>query len=51
MRGLGPYAEMLRLRFDKACRRLNLNGRQRGWSLDTGKFRRPPQKGDQFSLL
>jgi DNA repair photolyase len=51
MRGLGPYAEMLRLRFERTCRRLKLNERQRGWSLDTGKFRRPPQKGDQLSLL
>jgi DNA repair photolyase len=51
MRGLGPYAEMLRMRFEKACKRLGLNERERGWSLDTSKFRRPPQKGDQLSLL
>jgi len=51
MRGLGPYAEMLRMRFDKACKRLGLNERERGWNLDTSKFRRPPQKGDQLNLL
>jgi len=51
MRGSGPYAEMLRLRFERACRRLKLNERERGYRLDTGKFRRPPQRGDQLSLL
>jgi hypothetical protein len=39
------------MRFDRACKRLKLNERPRGWRLDTGKFRRPPQRGDQLSLL
>jgi len=51
MKGTGPYAEMLRLRFDKACRRLGLNERRDTMRLDTSQFRRPPQKGDQLKLL
>ncbi|HUB95910.1 MAG TPA: PA0069 family radical SAM protein [Stellaceae bacterium] len=50
MRGTGPYAEMLRLRFERAIRRFGLE-RGRAWQLDTTSFRRPPQKGDQLSLL
>jgi DNA repair photolyase len=51
MTGTGVYAETLRLRFDKACKRLGLNLRRDNQRLDTSKFRRPPQKGDQLSLL
>ncbi|HMK68192.1 MAG TPA: PA0069 family radical SAM protein [Stellaceae bacterium] len=51
MSGSGPYAQMLRLRFERACQRLKLNERRGPWRLDTTKFRRPPQKGDQLSLL
>jgi DNA repair photolyase len=51
MRGTGPYAEMLRLRFERACKRLKLNERRGVWRLDPSKFRRPPQPGDQLSLL
>ena len=51
MTGTGVYAETLRLRFDKACKRLGLNLRRDVARLDTTKFRRPPQKGDQLSLL
>jgi DNA repair photolyase len=50
MRGTGPYAEMLRLRFERARHRFGLE-RGRAWQLDTTSFRRPPQKGDQLSLL
>ena len=50
MTGTGPYAEMLRLRFDRACRRLGFNQRTTS-SLDTTRFRLPPQKGDQLSLF
>lgn len=51
MTGTGPYADMLRSRFEAACRRLGLNeGRQEG-QLDTGSFRRPPQPGDQLALF
>ena len=51
MSGTGPYAQMLRLRFERACHRLKLNERRGPWRLDTSKFRRPPQKGDQLILL
>ena len=48
MKGEGQYAELLRKRFDIACKRLGLNtgGRNR---LDTTKFRRPvPPQGNLF---
>ena len=51
MVGTGAYAEMLRRRFDAACRRLGLNERRHALRLDTSRFRRPPQKGDQLRLL
>ena len=50
MTGAGPYAEMLRLRFDRACRKLGFNQRTTQ-SLDTTLFRPPPQKGDQLALF
>jgi DNA repair photolyase len=51
MRGTGPYAEMLRIRFERACHRLKLNERRGPWRLDTSLFRRPAQRGDQLSLF
>jgi len=51
MRGTGPYAEMLRIRFERACHRLKLNERRGLWRLDTSLFRPPPRPGDQLSLL
>ncbi len=50
MTGTGPYAEMLRLRFDRACRRLGFDQRTMR-PLDTTRFRPPPQTGDQLSLF
>ena len=50
MTGTGPYADMLRLRFDRACRRLGFNQRTTQ-SLDTTLFCPPPQKGDQLALF
>ncbi|HTZ35778.1 MAG TPA: PA0069 family radical SAM protein [Stellaceae bacterium] len=50
MVGDGPYAEMLRLRFERACRRLGLD-RRHGAALDTTSFRPPPQQGDQLALF
>jgi len=50
MTGTGPYADMLRLRFDRACRELHFNQRTTQ-SLDTTRFRPPPQKGDQLALF
>ena len=50
MAGTGPYAEMLRARFDRACRSLGFTQRN-ARALDTSRFRPPPQAGDQLSLL
>ena len=50
MTGTGPYAEMLRLRFERACRKLGFGQRStspRGTSL----FRPPPRAGDQLTLF
>ena len=45
MKGEGHFAELLRRRFEVACRRLGLNAGERS-RLDTAKFRRPgPQQG------
>jgi len=45
MKGEGHFAELLRRRFEVACRRLGLNMGERN-RLDTEKFRRPgPQQG------
>jgi DNA repair photolyase len=48
MRGKGEFADLLRLRFDKACRRLELNRNRR--ELDCSQFRVPRLDG-QLSLL
>jgi DNA repair photolyase len=50
MTGGGPYAQMLAARFDRACRRLGFHPRTTQ-ALDTGRFHRPPQKGDQLALF
>jgi DNA repair photolyase len=50
MIGRGPYADMLGLRFDRACRRLGFNRRTTD-PLDTTRFRPPPQQGDQLALF
>jgi DNA repair photolyase len=50
MTGAGPYADVLRLRFERACRRLGFNERNTQ-KLDTGRFLPPPQKGDQLALF
>ena len=50
MKGTGPYAELLRLRFERARRRYGLE-RGRAWRLDTTRFRRPPKAGDQLTLF
>ncbi|HEY4266499.1 MAG TPA: PA0069 family radical SAM protein [Micropepsaceae bacterium] len=49
MRGTGPYASLISQRFAIATRRRGLN--QIRVPLDTAKFRRPPQTGDQLALL
>jgi hypothetical protein len=39
MRGSGEFADLLRIRFEKACKRLGLNEHRR--VLDIGQFSRP----------
>ena len=51
MSGGGPYAEMLRIRFEAACRRLGLNRRGGAAALDATAFRPPPRPGQQLTLL
>ena len=45
MKGQGLFAELLKQRFDKACARLGLNGRDWGYNLDCSQFRPPSPKG------
>lgn len=47
--GTGPYAWTIGRRFELSCQRLGLNRRK--LKLDTSQFRRPPQPGEQLSLL
>jgi DNA repair photolyase len=53
MRGSGPYAELLRVRFEAACHRLGLNKRREMWRLDCSAFRAPvkTKESAQLSLL
>jgi len=48
MTGTGPYASLIAQRFAIATRRLGLNEKRS--PLDTSKFRRPAQTGDQLAL-
>jgi DNA repair photolyase len=50
MIGYGPYADMLSMRFDRACRRLGF-ARRHSEPLDVTLFRPPAQKGDQLALF
>jgi DNA repair photolyase len=50
MTGAGPYSDMLRVRFDRACRKLGFNQRTTD-PLDVTLFHPPPQTGDQLSLF
>jgi DNA repair photolyase len=49
MRGTGPQADLLRSRFQIACRRLGLD--RRPAPLDVTQFRVPPRRGDQLGLF
>ena len=49
MTGSGPYAWTIGRRFEMACRRLGLNGAR--VKLATELFRRPPQPGEQLTLI
>jgi DNA repair photolyase len=50
MRGTGPVAELLRNRFEIACRRLGLNSGGRQIAAPTHLFRPPMVEGSQFRL-
>ena len=47
--GDGPYAELIGMRFTKACKRLGLDGLRT--DLDISRFAVPPQAGQQMRLL
>ncbi len=49
MKGEGPIAELISLRFKAACKRYGLN-RER-LVMDTSQFRVPPKSGDQLPLF
>ena len=49
MRGTGVYADLIKQRFDNACKSLGLN--ERRYDLRTDMFRPPPRKGEQMSLF
>jgi DNA repair photolyase len=49
--GNGHYAEVLRIRFELACKRLGLRRRGGAGLLETRLFRKPARKGEQLSLL
>jgi DNA repair photolyase len=49
-RGTGPYAELLRLRFERAFKRLGFDARGTN-RLDTSLFRPPARAGDQLALF
>ncbi len=49
MTGQGVHADLLRRRFDLACRRLGLS--HGGFALRSDLFAPPPQPGDQLSLF
>jgi DNA repair photolyase len=53
MRGTGEYADLLRKRFETACRRLGLNGGPRNRGLDVTRFRPParPRADGQMALF
>jgi DNA repair photolyase len=50
MRGTGPYAELLRTRFDLAKRKLGFAGAEERYELDTTLFRPPVPDTPQLSL-
>jgi DNA repair photolyase len=51
MRGTGPYAELLRTRFDLAKRKLGFAGAEQRYELDTSLFRPPKQATPQLDLF
>src|SRR5450631_13682 len=50
MRGTGPYAELLRTRFDRAKRKLGFAGAEERYELDASLFRPPRPDTPQLTL-
>jgi hypothetical protein len=50
MRGTGPYAQLLRTRFDLAKRKLGFAGAEERYQLDTTLFRPPTPDTPQLTL-
>jgi DNA repair photolyase len=51
MRGTGPYAELLRIRYEAAVHRLKLNQGRHSPRLDSTLFRAPAKQSPQLSLF
>jgi DNA repair photolyase len=51
MSGTGPYADLLRQRFDLAVRRQGLNRHTEPWDLDVTRFQPPRRQGNQLTLF
>ena len=51
MRGTGPYADLLRTRFDLAKRKLGFAGAEERYELDTSLFRPPKRATPQLDLF
>ncbi len=49
MTGEGVYAQLLARRFERACQRLNLGGKE--WDLDVSQFEKPRLHGEQLALF
>ena len=49
MTGEGVYAQLLARRFELACKRLGLKGKE--WDLDTSQFEKPRPHGEQLALF
>jgi DNA repair photolyase len=51
MSGTGPYADLLRQRFNLASKRLGVNRHPEPWDLDVTRFQPPRQRGSQLTLF
>jgi len=51
MSGTGPYADLLRQRFDLASKRMGLNRHLESWDLDGTRFQPPLRQGNQLTLF
>ena len=51
LRGGGPYAELIGIRFENAAKKLGFDQSREHFRLDTSRFKPPPKKGDQLALF